>query len=187
MNIPNLLTVIRLMLVPVVGFLMGYDQMIPAVIIYIVACTTDVIDGRVARRFNAVTDFGKLMDPAADKLLTLVVVIMLAVKNIIYPGVFILNWIVPIILCVKEVLQIIGGLVLLRNKSIVRSSNWYGKLSTVLFFAAFVLLMAFNEYAFNVPFVLWAGRILLLLAVLFAFFAFFMYVGVYVKLAKSEQ
>lgn len=186
LNIPNILTVIRMMMVPVVGFLIGYEQLIPAVIIYILACVTDVVDGRVARKYGYITDFGKLMDPVADKTLTLTTVIMLAVKQIIYPNVFILNWIVPIILITKEFLMIAGGIVLLRHKSIVQPANWYGKLSTVLFFGAFVILMTFNPYGINVPVLMLVGRIALGIALLFAFFAFFKYLILYINISKKK-
>ena len=186
MNIPNILTVIRMMMVPVVGFLIGYEQLIPAVIVYILACITDVIDGKVARRYGYITDFGKLMDPVADKTLTLTTVIMLAHKHIIYPDVFILNWIVPFILITKELLMIAGGIVLLKHKSIVQPANWYGKLSTVLFFAAFVVLMTFNNFAINIPIMMLIGRIALGIALVFAFFAFFKYLILYINISKNK-
>lgn len=73
MNLPNKLTILRVILVPVfVVFLMcditGYDKWI-ALAIFIIASLTDLLDGKIARKYNLVTNFGKFMDPLADKLL----------------------------------------------------------------------------------------------------------------------
>ena len=73
MNLPNKLTILRVILVPVfVVFLMmditGYDKWI-ALSIFIIASLTDLLDGKIARKYNLITNFGKFMDPLADKLL----------------------------------------------------------------------------------------------------------------------
>ena len=77
MNLPNKLTVLRVILVPFfVLFLLGADYMGPfspyiALIIFIVASLTDMLDGKIARKYNLITNFGKFMDPLADKVLVL--------------------------------------------------------------------------------------------------------------------
>ena len=76
MNLPNKLTVMRMILIPFFVFFMlapyfeGYGNYI-AVAIFIIASLTDMLDGKIARKYNLVTDFGKFMDPLADKLLCL--------------------------------------------------------------------------------------------------------------------
>ena len=60
-NIPNILTIIRLILVPVMGICMYNEQYIPAAIMYALAGTTDVVDGYIARKFNQITYFGKII------------------------------------------------------------------------------------------------------------------------------
>ena len=75
MNLPNKLTVLRVILVPFfVLFLLGADYIGPfspyiALVIFIVASLTDMLDGKIARKYNLITNFGKFMDPLADKLL----------------------------------------------------------------------------------------------------------------------
>ena len=70
MNTPNKLTILRMALVPVYIVLMyAFETKIPALIVYIVASFTDFLDGHLARKYNLVSDFGKFMDPLADKLL----------------------------------------------------------------------------------------------------------------------
>lgn len=71
MNTPNKITVGRIILVPVFLVLLYLDLPYWALAVYIIACVSDLIDGRIARKYNLVTDFGKFMDPLADKMLVL--------------------------------------------------------------------------------------------------------------------
>ena len=71
MNIPNLLTIVRMVLIPVFAGLYAAGRPVAALCVYVAACITDAVDGYLARRWNEVTAFGKLMDPLADKLLQL--------------------------------------------------------------------------------------------------------------------
>ena len=86
MNLPNKLTVLRVILVPFfVLFLLGADYMGPfspyiALIIFIVASLTDMLDGKIARKYNLITNFGKFMDPLADKLLVCSASVLLLLK-----------------------------------------------------------------------------------------------------------
>ena len=75
MNLPNKLTIFRVMLIPVFLVFLFLQDVIPfgkwiALVVFIVASLTDLADGKIARKYNLVTDFGKFMDPLADKLLT---------------------------------------------------------------------------------------------------------------------
>lgn len=147
------------------------DLYIPAAIMFTVAGITDVVDGYIARRFNQITYFGKIMDPLADKLLSTTALVLLAVKCRINPENMVLNWIVPVFMITKEALMGVGGLIIVRTKHKIRSSNWYGKAATCLFFAA-VLFLMFDA-------TLKAGRIVLIIAVLCAIFALAMYIRVF--------
>ena len=71
MNTPNKITIGRIILVPVFMVLLYLDFPYWALAVYIIACMSDLIDGRIARKYNLVTDFGKFMDPLADKMLVL--------------------------------------------------------------------------------------------------------------------
>ncbi len=75
--IPNLLTFLRLFLIPVLVALLAYDQNRLALIVFIVAAVTDFLDGLIARKFQAISNFGKLMDPIADKVLVMAALVML--------------------------------------------------------------------------------------------------------------
>jgi hypothetical protein len=120
MNLPNFLTVIRLILIPFCGYALYNDHFLQAGVIFVMACITDYADGKIARKYNMVTNFGKLADPAADKLLLLTALFILAVKKLI-------PMFIPVTVLIKETIMGIGGLILL-NKKYVVSANIYGRI-----------------------------------------------------------
>ncbi len=130
-TIPNALTMLRLVLVPVFIALYMNGQPIPALAAFCVASITDFFDGYLARRLNQITNFGKLFDPLADKLMVLSALICHALK-----GVF--PWAAVIITLAKELILVAGGAWLLKRKVVV-SSNMYGKVATAVFIAALIL------------------------------------------------
>ncbi len=124
LNVPNVLTLIRLLLVPATVFLIAENHMVWALIVFLTACGTDLLDGYIARRYNLTTKLGIWLDPLADKLMALFVVISFTVKGI-------LPLPVTIILLAKEFLMLLGGLIILR-KGAVTPSNRFGKISAFL-------------------------------------------------------
>ena len=127
MNIPNILTICRFILIPFFFWSYTTDNFLVAAILFFVAGVTDVLDGWIARRFNMTTDLGKIIDPLADKLMQMCAVVLLAIE--FKP----LLWLLAV-LCAKEVLQIIGGLKLIKDKKEIMPSKWYGKLNTAIIF-----------------------------------------------------
>lgn len=140
MNIPNALTIFRFLLVPIFiytfYFQNGQHYLIP-LIIFLLAGVTDILDGYIARKYNMITNWGKLMDPLADKVMQISVLLVMTDKK------FIPTWIILIVI-LKELFLIIGGTVLYRNKVIVQA-NWYGKLTTVMFYIAIILIIFTNS------------------------------------------
>ena len=134
MNIPNILTVFRLCLIPVyiVAFALSGESKSSAAVVFIVASITDVLDGYIARKYNMSTKTGQLLDPLADKLMQLTVVISLMIADILPV------WFV-IILAIKECLMIAGGALLYSQKKYVKS-NIFGKLNTIILFCAMVMM-----------------------------------------------
>ena len=135
--IPNILTVLRFLLIPVILQFLVHDQFILAIIFLTLSGITDILDGTIARKFNFITNFGKLIDPLADKITQLSILWMLVSKNIIP------LWILVIVL-LKEA-TMVAGASFLYGKELVVSSKWYGKASTVLFYLAIVLSMIFKD------------------------------------------
>lgn len=134
MNVPNAITVFRILLIPVFAWQFLEGNYYVAAAIYLVAWFSDVLDGFIARKFNLITNFGKLFDPLADKLLNMTALFLLAYKGII-PLVF------PIILLAKELILVIGGGILLKYSKVVVSAKWSGKIATFLFTVAVILML----------------------------------------------
>ena len=135
--IPNILTVLRFFLIPFILHFLVNDEFILAIIFLTLSGITDILDGTIARKFNFITNFGKLIDPLADKITQLSILWMLVSKNIIP------LWILVIVL-LKEA-TMVAGASFLYGKELVVSSKWYGKASTVLFYLAIVLSMIFRD------------------------------------------
>lgn len=176
-NVPNILSVIRLALVPLIAasFLLSNrnpDLIYVFLVALIVSGLSDVVDGYIARKFNQITDIGKILDPLADKLTQLTVLVCLTIHYLeILP-------LTVICLC-KEGMQLIGGLLLLNKGQKIRSSKWFGKMSTVTFYAAVVLLVAFPK----MPSVLRWGLIILVGGMMV--FAFVNYTRIFKKTAEE--
>lgn len=130
LNIPNVLTVIRICLLPAVVWRFRRGDSIGALVIYLIAMFTDAVDGFIARRFNQITSIGKLLDPIADKL-SLIVLLWLFVADGQIPP-----WVLGVMLG-KEIALIIGGAAALR-RGIVSYALPIGKVTTV----SFILSMA---------------------------------------------
>lgn len=178
-NVPNILTLIRLILVPVMGVCMFQEMYMVSAIIFLSASITDVLDGYIARHFNQITDFGKFFDPLADKLLSVTALFFLAFHMRISGESLFLNWIIPALVFTKELLIGIGGLIIYRNKRVIRGASWYGKGATVFFFIAILLLM-FDET------ILW-GRAAIVIAFVCSVFALIMYARVYFTIQISSD
>ena len=136
MNLPNLLTVLRMVMIPIVIAFFTADLPYWALAFFLLAEFTDFLDGRIARKYNLITTFGKVMDPLADKLMLMTTLFCLYATDRIP------LW-VPVVICVKECSMITIGALLYR-KDIVLPANFFGKLATVLFTAA-VLLSFFSD------------------------------------------
>lgn len=132
--IPNILTMCRFIIIPFFFYSYVEKNFLVAAILFLVAGLTDVLDGIIARKFNMTTDLGKIIDPLADKLMHICAIALLAYE--FHELIFLL-----IILCVKEVLQIIGGLKLMKDKMDIMPSKWYGKLNTAILFVFMSLLI----------------------------------------------
>ena len=176
-NIPNILSIIRILLVFVfVYVLFGLNSPVWAIIIFLIAGATDVVDGFLARRFNWITNLGKILDPFADKLMQCTVLVCLCIKGIIP-----LWFVIPFFL--KEGATLIIGWIVIRRRNVVVVSKWYGKAAVCLFYATVVISVWFKDF--------FAENILMQVlifapAVIFALAAFAGYVKHYWSLKKEE-
>lgn len=178
-NIPNILSIIRICLVFVfVAIFFSPISKIWALVVFLSAGATDVVDGFLARKNNWITDLGKVLDPFADKLMQCTVLVCLCIESVV-PIWFL------IIFFAKELLTLLLGFIAIRRRSVVVVSKWYGKLSVCLFyltiFAAVVI-----KYVLNIEFDKVQQFIIFLPAALMAIFAFGAYIGYYSKLSKEK-
>ena len=139
MNLPNKLTVLRVIMVPFFVFFMLTDVGGPAnkwiaLILFCVASLTDMLDGKIARKYNLVTNFGKFMDPLADKLLVCSAMIcMIEMEKL--PA-----WIVIVIIAREFIIS--GFRLVASDNGIVIAASYWGKFKTVFQMAMIIVLIA---------------------------------------------
>lgn len=147
-TIPNWLSFLRIALIPVFAVLFIKDYVIAAIVVIICAGFTDLLDGKIARKFNMVSNLGKILDPIADKLSQMSIVAVLIYKYwdnaIKYLFMFFI---------VKEVVMILGGLLLLSKGLRPTAAEMWGKVATTVFYIIMIFVLAFgangilSEYA----------------------------------------
>jgi CDP-diacylglycerol--glycerol-3-phosphate 3-phosphatidyltransferase len=138
LNVPNALTVLRILLVPVLVVALLDETSSPwlAAAVFAAASVTDMIDGYIARAREQITTFGKLMDPVADKLLIIAALVVLVSQNRI-PG-----WIAMVIIA-REFAVTVTRLAA-TGQGVVISANWWGKAKTMVQVAAIFFAIGFN-------------------------------------------
>ncbi len=162
MNLPNKLTMFRVILIPFfVAFLLLRD-MDPsfrwiALGIFIVASLTDLLDGKIARKYNLVTNFGKFMDPLADKLLVCSAMICLIELGLIP------SWIVVIIIAREFVIS--GFRLIASDKGVVIAASYWGKFKTTFQMVMVILMIAdIPQLALLTQIVMWVALALTLIS-----------------------
>lgn len=142
-HVPNILTIVRFILIPFIVYFAMKEQYIITLIILVTSGITDILDGIIARKYHFITDFGKLMDPLADKATQIAALVVLVLQNIIP------FWILVVVI-IKEFIMVAGASFLYGKETVV-FSKWYGKLSTVLFYIAIFssLIIKYFNITFN--------------------------------------
>ena len=139
-TVPNLLSIFRLLLIP--GYILIYlhaqhaaDYLLSGMILA-VSCLTDMIDGKIARKFNMITTLGKILDPIADKATQLALLLCLAIK---YPVLRILL----ALFTIKESFMLIAGWIAFSKGKMLKSALLSGKISTTVLFISLIVLVTF--------------------------------------------
>ena len=158
MNLPNKLTVMRVILIPFFVAALLYDNgssqtmRVVANVIFIVASLTDLFDGKIARKYNLVTNFGKFMDPLADKLLCSAMICFIPLGKLT-------AWYVIIIIAREFIIS--GFRLVAADNGIVIAASYWGKFKTTFQMIA-VILMIFNIPALKtVTFIMLAAAVVL--------------------------
>ena len=137
-TIPNILSLFRLLLIPVYAavYLNATEkyQFVLAGTILTISCLTDMIDGKIARKYNMITTLGKILDPLADKLTQFALTICLSMKYpVLYP--------VLSLFVIKELFQLVLGIIFLRRGKMLPGALMAGKVCTTVLFASLILLV----------------------------------------------
>ena len=136
MSIPNLISIGRIFLVPIFAMLYVQGEVAAAMGVLLLSAASDVLDGAIARRYNMVTELGKILDPVADKLIQ--AAMMLCAASIA-PGI----WLLLALHLLRELSLAAMGLHVMRVTGHVYGAKWYGKLCTAVIYAVMISALAF--------------------------------------------
>ena len=138
LTIPNLLSLFRLVLIPVYVTIYLRAQALEgyfiAAAVLAVSCLTDLIDGKIARHFNMISTVGKILDPFADKATQFTLIICLAIRNPVL-------WMLVTLFVIKEGFQLIAGLLTLRKGQMLSGAILSGKICTTVLFLSLIVLV----------------------------------------------
>lgn len=178
LNIPNLLSLFRiLILVPFVNFVLKEDYLCVGLVL-VLSGITDMFDGYLARKLNQVTDLGKMLDPIADKVTLVTIMICLSIK---FPKM--LSFM--IILVIKEILMLCAGAILLKSNKKPPASQWYGKLSTIIFYISVIIIISLRA--------LWSinsdtlNNFLMILTLVFMIYSLWRYFEIFKSMINSDS
>lgn len=137
-TVPNLLSLLRVLMIPAIVKLYRSGNFPAAAAMVVLSGLTDVADGIIARKFGLVSDFGKILDPVADKLTQAALIFCLISR---YDRMLLLL----VFFVFKEIVMGISGMVVIQRKDMVNSAQWFGKLTTLLLYAVMFFLFLFPQ------------------------------------------
>ncbi len=177
-SIPNILTYIRILLVPVFVIVyinaQGITGHVWSIIIVAVSALTDIIDGMIARKFNMITDWGKIIDPIADKSMQFAMLFCVVVRY---------HWVALLLVIygIKEIVSLIFSSYLLSKGKHISGAMWCGKICTVILYGVMLALIAIPEIDPHVV------TILIGFSAAFMLLAFVVYMDTYFKLYREYK
>lgn len=189
-TIPNWLCFIRIALIPVFSVLFIKESYIAAFILMIVAALTDVFDGKIARKYNMVSNLGKILDPIADKLSQMAIVIILIVKFWSFDGP--LKYLLFLFIF-KELTMVVAGAILLAMGMRPVAAEVWGKVATVVFYIFMITIIAIGPNGALVG--IWFFKALptpviygmVIISVILAFVSLFGYAPGFFKQIKDKK
>lgn len=179
-NIPNILCYIRILLIPFFSYYLLIATPENAKYSYIAAFLiflsglTDMLDGLIARRFNMITEWGKALDPIADKLTQFSIAVCLSIK---------IRWLIILVLIVfvKELFMGICCLVFLRKNKKLDGAMWFGKVATAVFYVVIFVLLVFPTLAMEYKYILIA------IATAFMLLSLTLYIREFYRMSKLKE
>ncbi len=176
-TIPNALTLLRIMLIiPMAKYILA-ERYGEASVFLGISALSDMLDGMAARNLGQVTQLGKILDPIADKLTLIAIVLCI---NMVYPYIY------PFVavMFAKEMIMLAGGAILLKKKIRPPAAKWFGKVATAVFYVSVILLVALRAvWGINIS---WLSTSLFGLSAGFMMFALMNYMAIFMKLMKEN-
>ena len=176
-TIPNIMSYFRILMIPLFCWLYltaeTTSDYIWAGVVVAVSSITDLFDGMIARKFNQVTDLGKILDPVADKLSHAALAICLAVRH---P----LMWALIALMAVKEGYMAVMGIKYLKKGTMLNGALWWGKICTAMLFVGLLVLFLFPNLS-----TVWVNTIIIVLMAVMLI-TFILYIKEYSRIAKGE-
>lgn len=189
-TIPNWLSFLRIALIPVFSALFIKEHYVIAFVLMIIGALTDLVDGKIARKFNQVSNLGKILDPVADKLSQIAIVIILIVKFWHMEGI---TKYLFFLFIIKELIMIIGGLVLISKGMRPSAAEMWGKVATTIFYVFMIAIIALGPSGALVG--VWFFKelpsvvvtIMVIISIVSAFVSLFGYVPGFFKQIKENK
>ena len=192
LTVPNLISVIRIILIPFFAYYFMQGEFVVAVIILALSGLSDCIDGKIARRFNQISALGKLLDPLADKLtqITLAVILFLTFNKAEDSMLKAFSW-VFLVFIAKEFVMVLGSVIMLSIGLRPGAAEIYGKVATLAFYVVMIFIIGFGPEVgafrnlFTIPNPLM--MILVVISAILTMVAFFSYIPDVIRQAKEKK
>ncbi|MBR4286785.1 MAG: CDP-alcohol phosphatidyltransferase family protein [Clostridia bacterium] len=145
LTIPNLLSVLRILVIPVFAYFFMSGEPIWAIVMLALSGISDFLDGKIARKFNQVSALGKVLDPVADKLtqITLAVLLFISFNKATDATLKAFSWIFLVFIVKELIMVVFGGIMLLLNLR-PSAAEIFGKVATFAFYAIMLVIVAFG-------------------------------------------
>ncbi len=191
-TIPNLISFIRILLVPLFAYLFMQGDFVPAVIVLALSGLSDCVDGKIARKFNQISALGKMLDPLADKLtqITLAVLLFLTFNKADDTMLKAFSW-VFLVFIGKEFIMVLGSVIMLAVGLRPCAAEIYGKVATLAFYVVMVFIIGFGPEVgafrnlFTIPNTLM--MILVIISAILTMVAFFSYIPDVIRQVKEKK
>lgn len=189
-TIPNWLCFLRIALIPIFSVLFIKEHYIIAFVLMIIAAITDLLDGKIARKYNMVSNLGKILDPIADKLSQVAIVIILIFKFWSFEG--ILKYLLFLFIA-KELIMVIAGAVLLAKGMRPVAAEMWGKVATTVFYIFMIAIIAIGPNGALVG--VWFFKalptpvvyVMVIISVILAFVSLFGYTPGFIRQIKENK
>ena len=173
-TLPNFLSISRLVLLPLILFLIATNQIITALVFMVISWITDALDGYVARKTNQVTNIGKVLDHFVDKIWVGTILVMLVMTKD-------LPWWIAGAVILRDILIVVGSSLAIQRRSVVYSSNILGKIAGFFFavmMVSYLLDFSHSRFVRNSLLIIVSGLILI---------TFFNYLYIYIKTVRQHS